>query len=152
MTIYVATTLGSFLVVLQMRDARGHPVESIASLAGLSRTRPALAAALAIFMFSLAGIPPLFGFWAKFAVFDAAVRAGLFPLAVVGIAASVIGAYYYLRVVKTMYFDEPGEPFGEGDRLEGGLIAVAAVAVSPLGYLAIPLLGVWSMAAAQALF
>ncbi len=152
MTIYVATTLGSFLVVLQMRDAQGRPVESIASLAGLSRTRPALAAALAIFMFSLAGIPPLFGFWAKFAVFDAAVRAGLFPLAVVGIAASVIGAYYYLRVVKTMYFDEPGEPFGEGDRLEGGLIAVAAVAVSPLGYLAIPLLGAWSMAAAQALF
>ena len=152
MTIYVATTLGSFLVVLQMRDAQGHPVESIASLAGLSRTRPALAAALAIFMFSLAGIPPLFGFWAKFAVFDAAVRAGLFPLAVVGIAASVIGAYYYLRVVKTMYFDEPGVPFGEGDRLEGGLIAVAAVAVSPLGYLAIPLLGAWSMAAAQALF
>ncbi|MFL0412734.1 NADH-quinone oxidoreductase subunit NuoN [uncultured Sphingomonas sp.] len=152
MTIYVATTLGSFLVVLQMRDAQGHPVESIASLAGLSRTRPALAAALAIFMFSLAGIPPLFGFWAKFAVFDAAVRAGLFPLAVVGIAASVIGAYYYLRVVKTMYFDEPGVPFGEGDRLEGGLIAVAAIAVSPLGYLAIPLLGAWSMAAAQALF
>ncbi len=152
MTIYVVMTLGSFLVVLQMRGADGQPVETIASLSGLSRTRPGMAAALAIFMFSLAGIPPLFGFWAKFAVFDAAVAAGLFPLAVIGIAASVIGAYYYLRVVKTMYFDEPVGEFGPGDRLEGGLIAVAAVAVSPLGYFAIPLLGGWTMAAAQALF
>ena len=103
-------------------------------------------------MFSLAGIPPLFGFYAKFAVFYAAVQAGLFPLAVVGIAMSVIGAYYYLRVVKTMYFDEPAGEFGPGDRLEGGLIAVAAVVVSPLGYLAIPLLTGWTMAAARALF
>lgn len=152
MAIYIVMTLGSFLVVLQMRDEEGRPVESIASLSGLSRHRPGLAAALAIFMFSLAGIPPLFGFWAKFAVFDAAVRAGLFPLAVVGIAASTIGAYYYLRVVKTMYFDEPAPAFGEGDRLEGGLIALTAVAVSPLGYLAIPLLSAWTMAAARALF
>ena len=152
MAIYIVMTLGSFLVVLQMRTPGGQPVETIASLSGLSRTRPGLAAALAIFMFSLAGIPPLFGFWAKFAVFDAAVRAGLFPLAVVGIAASTIGAYYYLRVVKTMYFDEPAEAFGEGDKLEGGLITVAAVIVSPLGYLAIPLLAGWSMAAAQSLF
>ena len=152
MTIYVAMTLGSFLVVLQMRGSDGQPIESVAALSGLSRTRPGLAAALAMFMFSLAGIPPLFGFWAKFAVFDAAVSAGLFPLAVVGIAASTIGAYYYLRVVKTMYFDEPTGEFGPGDPLEGGLIAVAAVAVSPLGYLAIPLLGGWTMAAAQALF
>ncbi len=152
MTIYVIMTLGSFLVVLQMRTPEGQPVETLASLSGLSRTRPWLAAGLAIFMFSLAGIPPLFGFWAKFAVFDAAVRAGLFPLAVIGIAASTIGAYYYLRVVKTMYFDEPTVPFGEGDKLEGGMIAVAAVAVSPLGYLAIPLLSAWSINAAQALF
>ena len=152
MAIYVVMTLGSFLVVLQMRASDGQPIDTIASLSGLSRTRPGLAAALAIFMFSLAGIPPLFGFWAKFAVFDAAVRAGLFPLAVVGIAASTIGAYYYLRVVKTMYFDEPTAEFGEGDKLEGGLIAAAAVVVSPLGYLAIPLLGGWTMAAAQALF
>jgi NADH-quinone oxidoreductase subunit N len=85
-------------------------------------------------------------------VFDAAVRAGLFPLAVIGIAASTIGAYYYLRVIKTMYFDEPTVAFGEGDKLEGGMIAIAAVMVSPLGYLAIPLLGGWSMAAARALF
>ncbi|MFW2853128.1 NADH-quinone oxidoreductase subunit NuoN [Sphingomonas sp. TX0543] len=152
MAIYIVMTLGSFLVVLQMRDADGQPVETIASLAGLSRTRPGLAFALAVFMFSLAGIPPLFGFYAKFAVFYAAVAAGLFPLAVVGIAMSVIGAYYYLRVVKTMYFDEPVGEFGPGDRLEGGLIALTAALVSPLGYLAIPLLGGWTTAAAKALF
>ncbi|MEH3122252.1 MAG: NADH-quinone oxidoreductase subunit NuoN [Sphingomonas phyllosphaerae] len=152
MTIYLAMTLGSFLVVLQMRDADGQPIETIASLAGLSRTRPGLAAALAIFMFSLAGIPPLFGFYAKFAVFYAAVQAGLFPLAVIGVVFSVIGAYYYLRLVKTMYFDEPAGTFGAGDRLEGGLIVVAAVFVSPLGYLAIPALSAWTLAAANSLF
>ena len=152
MAIYVAMTLGSFLVVLQMRGADGQPIETIASLSGLSRTRPGLAAALAIFMFSLAGIPPLFGFYAKFAVFYAAVQAGLFPLAVFGIAFSVIGAYYYLRVVKTMYFDEPADAFAPTDPIEGGLIAIAAVIVSPLGYLAIPLLSAWTGAAAHALF
>ncbi len=153
LTIYIAMTLGSFLVVLQMRGDDGQPVETIDSLAGMSRTRPALAAALAIFMFSLAGIPPLFGFYAKFAVFSAAVAAGLFPLAVVGIAASVIGAYYYLRVVKTMYFDDPAPAFAPMDsRVEGGLIAIAAVFVSPVGYLLIPVLGAWTMAAARALF
>ncbi len=153
LTIYVAMTLGSFLVVLQMRGDDGQPVESIASLSGMSRTRPGLAAALAIFMFSLAGIPPLFGFYAKFAVFSAAVDAGLFPLAVVGIAASVFGAYYYLRVVKTMYFDDPAPAFAPMDnKVEGGLIALAAIFVSPAGYLLIPVIGAWTMAAARALF
>ena len=153
MTIYIAMTLGGFLVVLQMRGADGQPVESIASLSGMSSTRPGLALALAIFMFSLAGIPPLFGFYAKFAVFHAAVAAGLFPLAVFGIAASVIGAYYYLRIVKTMYFDDPAPAFAKGDSaVEGGLIAIAAIFVSPLGYLAIPLIGGWTAVAAQALF
>ncbi|UVO52150.1 NADH-quinone oxidoreductase subunit NuoN [Sphingomonas sp. SUN019] len=152
MAIYVAMTLGSFLVVLQMRGEDGQPVETIESLSGLSRSRPGLAAALAIFMFSLAGIPPLFGFYAKFAVFYAAVEAGLFPLAVIGIAASVIGAYYYLRIVKTMYFDEPAAAFAPTDKVEGGLIAVAAVLVSPLGYLAIPALALWTNAAAASLF
>lgn len=153
LVIYIAMTLGSFLVVLQMRGEDGQPIETIASLSGLSRTRPALAAALAIFMFSLAGIPPLFGFYGKFAVFNAAIGAGLFPLAVVGYVASVIGAYYYLRVVKTMYFDDPAPAFAPMDnRLEGGLIAVAAVFVSPLGYLAIPLIGSWTVVAARALF
>jgi NADH-quinone oxidoreductase subunit N len=153
LTIYLAMTLGSFLVVLQMRGEDGQPVETIASLSGMSKTRPGLALALGLFMFSLAGIPPLFGFYAKFAVFWAAVEAGLFPLAVVGIAASVIGAYYYLRVVKTMYFDDPAPAFAPvGSKVEGGLIFLTAAFISPLGYLAIPCLGAWSMAAARALF
>ncbi|MDT8757887.1 NADH-quinone oxidoreductase subunit NuoN [Sphingomonas psychrotolerans] len=153
MTIYVVMTLGSFLVVLQMRGPDGEPVESIASLSGMSRTRPGLALALAIFMFSLAGIPPLFGFYAKFAVFEAAVAAGLFPLAVVGIAASTIGAYYYLKIVKTMYFDDPAPAFeGRTDPVEGGLIVLSALFVSPLGYALIPVLGAWTTLAAKALF
>jgi NADH-quinone oxidoreductase subunit N len=93
MAVYVVMTLGSFLCVLQMRDADGRPVEDIAALSGLSRSRPGLAAAFAMFMFSLAGIPPLFGFWPKFVVFDSLVQIGWWPLAAFGIAASVIGAY-----------------------------------------------------------
>ena len=153
MAIYVVMTLGSFLCVLQMRDADGAPVESIASLAGLSQRRKGLAAALAIFMFSLAGIPPLFGFWAKFLVFDAAVAAGLTPLAAVGIAASVIGAFYYLTIIKTMYFDPPeGAEFAPaGSRFESGLIALCATLIV-LGYRLIPLLGASAAAAAKALF
>lgn len=153
MAIYVAMTLGSFLCVLQMRDGEGRQVESIASMAGMSRTRPALAAAFAIFMFSLAGIPPLFGFWAKFVVFDAVVGAGLWPLAAIGIAASVLSAYYYLSIVKTMYFDEPAEGYlPSNSRIETGLIALTAALVSPLGYFLIPALGIASANAARALF
>jgi NADH-quinone oxidoreductase subunit N len=153
MAVYIVMTLGSFLCVLQMRDASGEPIETIASLSGLSRTRPALAAAFAMFMFSLAGIPPLFGFWPKFLVFDAVVAIGLWPLAMVGIATSVIGAFYYLKIVKTMYFDEPGAPYAPvASYAEGTLIAVSALFVSPLGYLAIPALGAASLAAARSLF
>ena len=154
MAVYVVMTLGSFLCVLQMRDANGEPVETIGSLSGLSRSRPALAAAFAVFMFSLAGIPPLFGFWPKFLVFDALVGVGLWPLAMIGIATSVIGAFYYLKIVKTMYFDEPAPTkFAPAEsQVERGLIAASALAVSPLGYLAIPFLAGVSGAAAKALF
>ena len=106
--VYVPMTVGAFLCVLWMRGANGEPVEDIASLSGLSQTRPAFAAAIAVFMFSLAGIPPFFGFWAKLVVFNAAVQAGLFPFAVAGILGAVVGAYYYLKIVKIMYMDEPG--------------------------------------------
>src|SRR3954451_8331270 len=98
MAVYVPMTLGAFLCVLWMRDANGAPVENIESLLGLSQTRPAFAAAFAVFMFSLAGIPPFFGFWAKLVVFTAAVRAGLLPFAVAGIIGTVVGAYYYLKI------------------------------------------------------
>jgi NADH-quinone oxidoreductase subunit N len=152
MAIYVVMTLGSFLCVLQMRDEAGNPIETIASLSGLSQSRKGLAAALAIFMFSLAGIPPLFGFWGKFLVFDAAVAAGLLPLAAFGIAASVIGAFYYLKIIKTIYFDAPAAPYGKaGSAIESGLIAVSAL-VLLVGYIAIPLLSSTANAAAKALF
>lgn len=158
LTVYVVMTLGSFLIVLQMKDAAGQPVESITALAGLSRTRPGLALAMAIFMFSLAGIPPMLGFNAKVAVFQAAIVAGLYPLAVVGFVASVIGAFYYLRVVKVMYIDAPAETVDGAplavrtDPVEGGLIAVMAAAISPLGWLGLASLGGATMVAAKALF
>ena len=153
MAVYVVMTLGSFLVVLRMRDANGEPVETIASLAGLSRTRPWLALAMAMFMFSLAGIPPLFGFWPKFVVFQAAVGAGLTWLAAVAIATSVIGAFYYIMIVKMIYFDEPAPAFGEArEPIGAGLILVSALFVSPLGYLAIPVLGQATINAANSLF
>ncbi|HXQ50467.1 MAG TPA: NADH-quinone oxidoreductase subunit NuoN [Stellaceae bacterium] len=106
MAIYLFMNVGTFAVILCMRRD-GRMVEEIEDLRGLSRTRPALALALAIFMFSMAGIPPLAGFFAKLYVFLAAIDAGLYTLAVIGVVASVVGAYYYLRIVKLMYFDEP---------------------------------------------
>ncbi|WP_419814670.1 NADH-quinone oxidoreductase subunit NuoN [Glacieibacterium sp.] len=153
MAVYLVMTLGSFLCVLQMRDANGDPVETLASLNGLSRSRKGLAAALAIFMFSLAGIPPLLGFWPKFAVFTAAIDARLYLLAVIGVVASVIGAYYYLRVIKSMYFDEPAPEFAASNsRVNGAMIGVAALFCSPLGMLAITPLVVAARNAAAALF
>ena len=108
--IYMAMTLGTFACILSMR--RGDEmVENIDDLAGLSRTSPWMAFLLAMLMFSLAGIPPLAGFFAKFYVFLAAIEAGLYVLAVIGVLASVVGAYYYLRIVRIMYFDEPAERF-----------------------------------------
>jgi NADH-quinone oxidoreductase subunit N len=136
-----------------MRTKDGLPTEQIASLAGLSRTRPGLAAAFAIFMFSLAGIPPLFGFWGKWEVFSALVASGFWPLALIGIATSVIGAFYYLMIVKTIYFDEPTVEMAASRSLtEGILIAIAALFVSPLGYLLIGPIGAGTMAAAKSLF
>src|SRR5947209_16051496 len=101
MAIYLAMTLGTFAVILAMRR-RGQLVEQISDLAGLSRSSPGMAFFLAVMMFSLAGIPPLAGFFAKFYVFLAAIKAGLFALAVIGVVTSVVGAYYYLVIVKTM--------------------------------------------------
>ena len=151
--VYVVTNLGAFLCVLWMRDQKGQPVEGIDSLAGLSQSRPGMAAALAIFMFSLAGIPPLFGFWPKLLVFQAAVAAGFAPLAVAAILGTVIGAYYYLKIIKVMYMDEPGEPYGRvREPVQGLLILLAALLISPLGYLLIGALGGLSDRAAGSLF
>ena len=152
MAIYVVMTIGAFACILQMRDADGRPVETIASLAGLSRSRKGLAAALAIFMFSMAGIPPLFGFWAKFLVFDAAVAAGLTALAAFGIAASVIGAFYYLKIIKTMYFDEPADAYEARGGAVENIILTACAVVIVFGYLLNPMLDKVSAAAAASLF
>src|SRR5262245_23681534 len=110
MAIYVAMTLGTFACILAMRRD-GQMVENIADLSGLARTKPAMAFFFALLLFSLAGIPPLAGFFAKFYVFLAAIKAGLFTLAVIGVVTSVVGAYYYLTIVKIMYFEEPAKPF-----------------------------------------
>ncbi|HET6536904.1 MAG TPA: NADH-quinone oxidoreductase subunit NuoN [Sphingopyxis sp.] len=152
--VYVVTTLGAFLVVLQLTDSDGNRVESIPALAGLSERRPGLAAALAVFLFSLAGIPPLFGFWPKFLVFEAAVNAGLVPLAVAGIAASVIGAFYYIAVIKTMYFDDKSdvEITGQGSVMDNAMLTASALWLSVIGYVFIPVLGVATASAAAVLF
>jgi NADH-quinone oxidoreductase subunit N len=153
MAVYVVMTLGTFLVVLRMKDAENRPVESIASLSGLSQNRPWLAAGLAFFMFSLAGIPPLFGFYPKLLVFTAAVDAGYVALAVAGIVGTVVGAYYYLRIIKVMYFDEPAAPYGPARApVETALIVLAALVISPLGYLLIGPIGNAANNAAAALF
>ena len=110
MAIYLTMTLGVFAVILSMRRSGGM-VESIDQLAGLARTNPTMAFFLAMLLFSMAGVPPLAGFFAKFYVFLAAIKAGLYILAVIGVLASVIGAYYYLAIIKVMYFEEPAEPF-----------------------------------------
>ena len=148
--VYAVMTLGAFLVVLRMRDAEDRPLESLDSLAGLSQTRPLLALAMLMFMVSLAGLPPMFGFWPKAMVFMAAVEAGLMPLAIAAAVLTVIGAYYYLKIVRIMYFDEPVAAFAPAKgRVETGLIFVGALIVSPLGYLLIPALGTFSANAAS---
>ncbi|HEX8526205.1 NADH-quinone oxidoreductase subunit NuoN [Allosphingosinicella sp.] len=153
MAVYLVMTLGTFLVVLRMRDPEGRPVEDIGSLAGLSRSRPGLALAMAMFMFSLAGIPPLMGFWPKFYVFQAAVQADLVWLAAVGIATSVIGAYYYIKIVKIMYFDDPAPAYAPArDAVGTAMILAAALFVSPLGYPTIGALDLLSRNAAGSLF
>jgi NADH-quinone oxidoreductase subunit N len=106
LAIYVAMTLGSFAIILAMKR-NGQAVEQISDFSGLSRTNPVLAFFFAMFLFSLAGVPPLAGFFAKFYVFVAAIKAGLFTLAVIGVLTSVVGAFYYLSIIKVMYFDEP---------------------------------------------
>jgi NADH-quinone oxidoreductase subunit N len=153
MAIYLVMTGAGFIVILLLRDEQGLPVEAIADLSGLSRSRPLLALALAVVMFSLAGIPPLFGFWGKFVVFKAAVEADLLVLAALGIAGSVISAFYYIKIVKVLYFDEAADVVrGRGDPAHAALLAVAVAVLSPLGYLLTPWLGRLADSAAAALF
>jgi NADH-quinone oxidoreductase subunit N len=153
LVVYVAMTVGSFVAVLMMRDADGVPVEGIADLSGLSATRPALAWCLMALMFSLAGIPPFLGFWAKLVVFQAAVEADLVVLAILGIAASVIGAYYYIKIVKVMFFDAPANVIeGRSGTAHWVLLALSAILISPLGFLVTGWLSTLAELAAASLF
>jgi NADH-quinone oxidoreductase subunit N len=110
-----------------------------------------MAAALALLMFSMAGIPPLAGFLGKYFIFVAAVNAGFVPLAVVGLLASVVGAFYYLRIVKIMYFDEPAPALDEPDMLTGAIVGVSSVLMLVYFIYPAPLLN-GAAAAAKALF
>ncbi|ERF85687.1 NADH-quinone oxidoreductase subunit NuoN [Bradyrhizobium viridifuturi] len=122
--IYVAMTLGSFSIILAMKR-NGQPLEQISDFAGLSRTNPLIAFIFAMLLFSLAGVPPLAGFFGKWYVFVAAIKANLFTLAVIGVLTSVVGAFYYLSIVKVMYFDQP---LGKLDPVRVELRTVLAVA------------------------
>lgn len=113
MAIYLVMNVGTFVCIMSMRRKEDGMVEEINDLSGLGQNHPAMALALSIFMFSLAGIPPLAGFFAKWYVIVPIVNAGFFTLATIAVLASVVGAYYYLRIVKIMYFDTPAEEFVE---------------------------------------
>jgi NADH-quinone oxidoreductase subunit N len=149
LTIYIVMNLGTFACILCMRQ-KDVMVERIDDLKGLSKTNPAMAMALAIFMFSMAGIPPLVGFFGKFFIFQAAIQAELYVLAVVGVLSSVIGAYYYLRIVKLMYFDDPIEAFDRPIGREMAVIlAVTSLVIVLLTVGLAPLLDSTAMAAAS---
>lgn len=151
--IYVAMSLGSFVAVLMLKDAEGNDVEAISSMAGMIKDQPLLSWCLFFLMLSLAGIPPLFGFWGKFVVFQAAVQADLVILAALGIAASVIGAFYYLKVCKIIMFDDPaGVVTGKSGTSHWVLLLISSAIISPLGYLLTPSLGDLANKAAEALF
>ena len=126
MTTYVFMGAAAFGVIMTMRR-EGAPVEKISDLSGLSATHPLLAAAMMIVMFSMAGIPPLAGFFGKWYVFLAAVNAGLVPLAVIGVLTSVIGAFYYLRIIRLMYFQDSDAPLDEGLAHQNRMILVISV-------------------------
>ncbi len=150
MAIYLITTLGTFACVLAMRRQTG-AVEEISDLAGLANNNKMLAFILAMLMFSLAGIPPLAGFFGKYFVFLAAIKSGLVWLAIIGVVASVISAYYYLNIIKVMYFDEPADAFDAMPTELRMIIGAAGIFVIIFVVLARPVIDV-AHAAATSLF
>lgn len=150
-TLYLFMNVGTFACILSMRRG-GQMVEKLEDLAGLSKTHPLMAAALAAFMFSMAGVPPLAGFWGKLYVFQAAVGAELYILAVIGVITSVVSCFYYLRIVKLMYFDEASEPLDpQIGREMAAVLAVSAAVVLVFILIPGPITGP-ATAAAGALF
>jgi NADH-quinone oxidoreductase subunit N len=136
LAVYFLNTLGTFGVILCLRRD-GKPVENLSDLAGLSKTNPMLALAMTMFMFSLAGVPPLAGFFGKYFIFLSAVQANMVPLAVFGVLTSVVAAFYYLRIIKVMYFDDATAPI---DALPdfGVKLGVAVAAVYMLAFTIYP--------------
>jgi NADH-quinone oxidoreductase subunit N len=151
LAIYLFMNAGTFACILSMRRADGRAVERIDDLAGLGRTDPGMALALAIFMFSMAGIPPLAGFFGKLYVFLAAVEQGLWPLAVIGVLSSVVSAFYYLRIVKVMYFDAPAAAFAARPAALSLVIAGTAAFTALFFVAPAPLVGAAQAAAAALL-
>jgi NADH-quinone oxidoreductase subunit N len=150
MAIYLAMTLGTFAGILSMRRD-GAYVEDIADLAGLARTNAPMAFFLGAMMFSLAGVPPLAGFFAKFYVFAAAMKADLYGLAIIGVLMSAVGAFYYLRIVKIMYFDEPAKAFDQPGAAARIVLALSTAVVIFYALAPAPLTDA-AMAAAKSLF
>ncbi len=151
MGLYLITTLGIFACILAMRQSEGM-VENIDDLAGLSQSRPGLALSFSLLMFSIAGLPPLAGFFGKLYIFMAAVEGGLLWLAIFGAVLSVVGAFYYLRIVKIMWFDDPAPAFVTPSFTLPLTAGAAAFLVLPGAYWLLPALERWSQAAAASLF
>ncbi|HEX2136387.1 MAG TPA: proton-conducting transporter membrane subunit, partial [Microvirga sp.] len=153
MAIYLAMTLGAFAIILGLR--RGDAMfDTVDDLSGLARTHPVVAFLLAAMMFSLAGIPPLAGFFAKFYVLAAAIQTGQFALvatAVIGAVLTVVGAFYYIRIVKVMYFDEPRARYAPLTLNLKAVLAVSSAVVLLFWLVPAPLRGV-AEAAARSLF
>jgi len=150
MAIYLVMTLGTFAAILPMRVG-DHYVEKISDLAGLARTNGPMAFFLSAMMLSLAGIPPLEGFFAKWYVFNAAIQANLYPLAVIGVLASVVACFYYLRIVKVIYFDEPAPKFERASPAVTAVLVVASLIITLFAFWPGPLDGI-AAAAAKSLF
>ena len=151
--IYVAMSLGAFVALLMLRSEDGELFETFADIRGLSVTRPTIAWCLLLTMFSLAGIPPLLGFYSKFVIFQATVEAGLIVFGAIAIAASVIGAFYYIKFVKVMFFDDPADVVkGSSGAAHWALLFLTAAIISPLGYLLTPSITDLADKAAAALF
>ena len=150
-TLYMIMTAGTFGIVMNMRR-NGQSVENITDLTGLSKSSPATAYALASLMFSMSGIPPLAGFFSKLFVFQAAVAAGYMTVAVIGVVASVIGAYYYLRVIKVMFFDKSEEVLDVNPHTSRTAVIFVSVFLTTIFILVPNRLLDYAAAAAQSLF
>jgi len=150
MTTYIFMGAGTFAIILMMRRD-GVPVQKLSDLSGLSSSHPYWAFGLMIFMFSMAGIPPLAGFFAKWYVFLAAVNAGLIPLAVIGVLTSVVGAFYYLRIIKLMYFEDADSPLDKIAPKENVIILSISLLVTVLFFFIIGSLREWTYFVVQSL-